>query len=248
MSREATPGLVNAEAALFAALERSGLLRLVRPWLRSTLAWRVSGLTLPTALVATGGSWGSIDAYVASMRQRWTRLGPYVPQGARVLDFGTGIGGNLFGLADHQIEGVGLDINPFYVGQANRLARRLGARDLRFVAYDGDTLPPLGTFDCVVSIGAFERIPAPAATRLIRQLSAVLRPGANFILYLLTEDARRAGFGRLLGPEAYTFWKAGGLQETFRAASLEVEHVERGYPTAGDTFVLRRAPGVPPAG
>ncbi|MCI4337465.1 MAG: class I SAM-dependent methyltransferase [Thermoplasmata archaeon] len=239
--RQTDPGppMTNAEAILYRVLMRSGFHRPLVALLRSRVAWRLSGLSLPTALFATTGSWGTEQAYVRTMRLRWDRFDRFVPPGSRVLDFGTGLGGNLLGLGERVASGVGVDINPFYVGHARRIARRAGATRLAFLAYDGVQLPSLGQFDLAISTGAFERIPKDPAAGYVHQLAGVLRPGGRLILYFLTPAARESGFGRLLGPAAYVFWEEGELRAIFHAEGLEVAHVERGFPTAGDTYVLR---------
>jgi hypothetical protein len=230
--------MINAEAVIYRALVRLGLHLAIVGLLRSPKIWRLSGITFPTALFATTGSLGSAESYIHEMGVRWERFGQFVPDRARALDFGTGLGGNLLGLRAKLSEGVGLDINPFFIGHAARIARRAKATHLHFVAYDGHRFPQLGSFDLAISTGAFERIPKAAATDYVHQLVGAVRPGGYLILYFLTTAAKERGFGRLLGAEAYVYWDKTELREMFEANHLSVEHVEQGFPTAGDTYVL----------
>lgn len=238
--REAVMG--DLEQVLFSVLHRTHLHRPLLTLLRSDTAWKLSGLSLTTAMFATTGSWGSIRSYIGSMELRWDHFKDYVPANARVLDFGTGLGGNLLGLSGRIRNGVGLDVNRYFVRYAQRIAHQQGYANLSFTWYDGHRFPALGPFDLVTSIGAFERIPKDAARTYLRALAGMTAPSGRLILYFLTPSARAQGFGRLLGTDAYVFWEDRELQEAFAAAGLRSIASVRGYPTAGDTHILEVPP------
>lgn len=228
----------DLEQVVFTVLSLTGLHRPVAKLLRSEAAWRLSGITLPTAIFATTGSWGSIPTYIGSMEVRWSHFTTFLPPRPRVLDFGTGLGGNLFGLARRIRSGVGVDVNPHYLRYAARIARSHQMPHLSFAWYNGTQLPELGRFDLTTSIGAFERIPKRRAREYLAQIATMMEPSGRLILYFLSTEARNRGFGRLLGPNAYVFWEETELVDAFDAAGLAVRGVVRGYPTAGDTYIL----------
>src|SRR5215831_17542977 len=93
----------------------------------------------------------------------------------RVLEFGCGPGGNLLALRPRLSSGVGVDINPGYIRHARRLARRGSGPRLDFLAYDGRALPPIGpAVDRVFAFGVFERLPAAATERYVRDVVRLL--------------------------------------------------------------------------
>ena len=83
---------------------------------------------------------------------------PYLKNG-NVLEFGSGLGGNLISIHNFVERGVGVDINRFYVRKANKLAYRTRANNIKFTKYDGKAESLKGNFDSIFSIGVFKRIP-----------------------------------------------------------------------------------------
>ncbi|MCI4345242.1 MAG: class I SAM-dependent methyltransferase [Thermoplasmata archaeon] len=237
----------DAEAMAYRLLHETGLLRPATRLLASPALWRASGLLEAAALFATGGSAGSIQEYVQSMEARWTPFGRWFTDAPRVLDFGTGLGGNLLGLRARVGSGLGIDVNPFYITRARRLAERYGARQLRFEAYDGVHLPLEPPYDVILSTGTFERLSKPAVRRYAGLLAAALAPRGRFIAYFLTTSARERGFGRLLGQESYVFWEESELDSLVRSSGLKLEERIARFPTSGDVLVMRPAGSGPHA-
>jgi phosphoethanolamine N-methyltransferase len=100
--------------------------------------------------------------------------------GARVLDFGCGIGGYDAALADMgAAEVVGVDIDAVSLAQARRMAAGRGLRGrLRFVRVDAGPLPFAdGDFDVAISKDAIVDVPDKAA--VFAELFRVLRPGGR---------------------------------------------------------------------
>ncbi|MCI4364105.1 MAG: class I SAM-dependent methyltransferase [Thermoplasmata archaeon] len=230
----------DAEAVAYRLLHETGLLRPATKLLGSPALWRASGLLESAALFATGGSAGSIGEYVESMEKRWAPFDRWFTDAPRALDFGTGLGGNLLGLRGRLGTGLGIDLNPFYITRARRLAERYGARQLRFEAYDGVHLPFEGPYDVILCTGTFERLRKPAVAAYVRRLALALAPNGRFLAYFLTAGARAQGFGRLLGQESYVFWAEEELAELLRSSGLELEERIPRFPTSGDLLVMRR--------
>ncbi len=239
---------MDAEALAARFMARSGRPAALRRILASDAVWRLSGLTYASAVVATTGRYLDVPTYVREMRKRMDRMRWFVPDGAEVLDLGTGIGGNLFGLSDGIARGVGLDINPFYIRRARRISRRLGATRLSFAAYDGSTMPELGPVNLVVAIGTFERVDRDRVEWYLRVLIDRSSPPRRFLLYFLTEAARDGGFGRVLGPGCYTFWSERQLAELFARLGLRTVRATPGLTGLGTTYFLEADAGAGPTG
>lgn len=72
-------------------------------------------------------------------------------RGKRVLDIGTGDGRLALGAAGWAREVVGVDPDPTAVREARRNARRMKARNAKFVVGPAQELPfPDGSFDVVI--------------------------------------------------------------------------------------------------
>ncbi|MCA9232051.1 MAG: class I SAM-dependent methyltransferase [Planctomycetales bacterium] len=139
-------------------------------------------------------------------RQRMESLVPYLSPNDRVLDFGCGIGGKAIAISDHVAEVVGVDINPWYIGQARRLAR--GRSNCHFQSYQGGSLPFSDDhFEVVYSWAVFERIPKTTVAGYVRDFYRVLKPGGLAAIYFLRYESSEAGFADLLGEEAYVFYR-----------------------------------------
>ncbi len=114
-------------------------------------------------------------------RQLFAFVEPHEFQGARVLDFGCGVGGSALGMAAllpaSQIIGVELDAR--LVRLARRLAdnRRLSNVEIR-VSPAADALPPdLGCFDYIMLSAVFEHLLPPERRILMPRLWDLLKPG-----------------------------------------------------------------------
>lgn len=188
--------------------KKDGVRRVIRPLLRSTAAWRLSGLTYYSAVAATRGKYVPVRQYVEESRAQMSEVMADIDlTGRRALEFGTGIGGNLIALAGRLSVGIGIDINRGYVRIAKRISKRLGVGNLSFQAYDGGELPNLGQFDLVFSIGVFERLPKSLVRSYLVQLRRALAPGGVIALYFLGEGAKSTEFVTRLGEESYVYWQ-----------------------------------------
>ena len=110
-------------------------------------------------------------------------LAPLAPEGAAVLDVGTGPGVLLVELArlrpDLRITGV--DLSPDMVAAAQRKLADWGGR-VEAVTGDVAALPfPDGSFDLIVSSLSLHHWPRPAEAR--PELARVLRPGGRICVY-----------------------------------------------------------------
>lgn len=237
--------MINAEGTLFRLIEITGRTRLVERLLRSELVWRASGATYLTSVIATTGSYGSPESYIGSMSARMTRLRPWFSQNDVVLEFGSGIGGNLLAVSPWVSRGFGIDINPWFTSQAERLRRRFGVENVSFHCYDGRHLPAFGRLDLVFAFGPFERIPKASARSYLTQLARALVDGGHLISHFLTDRDQQAQFARLLGPDAYTWWDTVELTALLGTLGLVEVSRSRDFPSSGVTLVLEKRRQLP---
>jgi cyclopropane fatty-acyl-phospholipid synthase-like methyltransferase len=141
----------------------------------------------------------------------------------RVMEFGCGLGGNLLAVSENIRYGVGVDVNRGFLRIAAQLCRKAGVRNLSFIWYDGKTLPPLGLFELVFSIGVFERLPKEQVRSYVEHLKKVLVPEGKLVLYFLTDSAKNSDFSRRLGPESYVYWSEDQLRGLFGDCHMRVE-------------------------
>lgn len=229
---------INVESLVMRIDGRANLRRFFRHFLRSDLAWRASGLTYATAVVATTGSYSSREGYLSNLAERMTVFYPWLGPNDSVLEFGSGLGGNLLGLAPKVRRGYGVDLNPRFTRIATRLGKAVGASNVTFLTFDGGTVPRLYPLDLIVCIGVFERIPKKLVTGYVSQFRGLLSDNGRLIVYFLTREATDAGFGRVLGDGAYVTWQVGELHALFHSLGFRVETVMRRFLGAGDTYVL----------
>ena len=113
------------------------------------------------------------------------RLIPFVPEGARILDVGTGSGlflGLLWQLGRIR-EGVGFDAKASAIAVAQAMAaqtRRNGAM-LSFEHRAAEAPWPEGPFDVVAIIDVLHHVPVPARAGLFVQAARALRPGGTLL-------------------------------------------------------------------
>ncbi|MBY0232302.1 MAG: class I SAM-dependent methyltransferase [Gemmataceae bacterium] len=102
-------------------------------------------------------------------------------KGTRVLDFGCGAGGLTFRLAEVCREAVGIDIEKVKVDHAIRMAAERGQENVRFVCYEGGTIPfGDSSFDCIFCVDVIEHLPDPAG--FVAQFRRLLKPGGQLLL------------------------------------------------------------------
>lgn len=104
-------------------------------------------------------------------------------RGRRVLDIGSGLGGvDLLLVAEHGASHVtGIDVDPWLVGEARRLADNNGLSDrLSFTVIEPGPLPFAdASFDVVFSKDAMIHIPDKPP--FYREVLRILRPGGRFV-------------------------------------------------------------------
>lgn len=194
---------------------------MLREFLRSHLVWRLSGLTYPTAVLATHGSYASPEKYVADCKLQMALIHEYFEHDSVVLEFGCGLGGNLIALGDSIQSGIGVDINGLYIRWAKRLARRFSPTELNFFKLHGTLLPAfLPTVDVIFALGVFERLPKSIVSAYLFSLSSKLKPNGTLLVELLSERAHGTQMTRRLGDDAYVFWTPNEATSTFSNLGL----------------------------
>lgn len=156
-------------------------------------------------------------AELVAVIRSWTAL-----EGARVLDFGCGIGRVAIALAPFAAEVTGVDISPAMVEQAR--VRAAGLDGVKFAASDGRTLPCSdGAFDCVLAVDSFPYlVQAGVLEAQLTELARALRPGGDLLVFNWSyrgdeaADAAEAvaatGFTTLRsGERPFAIWDATGF-------------------------------------
>lgn len=239
--------VVNIERLVLRIDGRVNFRRAIRPLLRSQLLWRASAMTFGTAVVATTGSLARPDAYLESTASRMGFISHLLSPSDSVLEFGSGLGGNLIGIAFRIKRGYGVDINPGFTKLAQRLARSRRAQNIAFVSFDGRTIPSLFPINTIMSIGVFERIPKNLVIEYLSQFRRLLPSGGRLVLYFLTTRAIDAGFGRVLGKDAYVPWEPEELSILFDKLDFSVASVIPRFLGGGDTYIMSYNPRKPGA-
>lgn len=123
---------------------------------------------------------------------RWAPLG-----GARVLDFGCGIGRVASALAARGAEVTGIDIAPGMIAEARRRAPGI---DFRCGDIDALAALDAGGFDLVLAVDSLPYlVAAGSAGRFVAEAARLLRPGRRLIVFNwsyrgdLAADLREAG-------------------------------------------------------
>jgi hypothetical protein len=210
--------------------------------LRSKLAWTLSGLSYPTAIVATRGHYESRRRYLIESRTQMAVLLPVMPANSRVLEFGAGLGGNLISISNEIRCGTGLDVNRGYLRIATRLARHSDVGNLTFASYDGTALPDFeGEFDFIFSLGVFERLSQSLVTTYLSSMATILCQSGRMAHYFLSDRARNSRFTKRLGDDAYTFWNPSMIAKT--VADSPIRLLEKGPLSIGygDVYVFERS-------
>lgn len=189
--------------------------------------------------ISSTPTWADGDAYEAFMG-RWSRkMAPKfltwvrVPEGARVVDVGSGTGAMAEALLARGAASVqGFDLSPGFVEAAKR---RLPDPRVQFTVADAQALPaPDASFDAAVSGLTLNFVPDPG--RAVAEMKRVTRPGGIVAAYLW-DLARGMGLLRNFwdvaveldpdraGPldegRRFTLCSREALGELFRKAQLE---------------------------
>lgn len=175
--------------------------------LSTKLIWRISGLTYPTAVIATNGYYVDKQTLIQIGKEENKTLLQYFDKSDTVLEFGSGIGKNLIAISNYINSGHGIDINPYYCRLARKLTKKFAIKNLLFHSYDGYNFPNLTKFDIIYENGVFERIPKNLVAKYVCSLrEKFLADKGKMILYFLRENAKLIGFTKRLGDSAYFFW------------------------------------------
>lgn len=188
----------------------------------SNFVWRLSGLSYYTGVLATRGHYLTKDDYLKESFKKVSALNIPIFE-KKVLEFGSGLGGNLISIAKQIKSGIGIDINPLFVYRAKKLARRFNCDNLTFLSYDGFNFPSLPKFDVIFSVNVFERIPKNVVKNLIPMLVALGDENSIFVLFFLNEYAQGTQFTELLSDNAYVYWTHDELSDLFSEYSMNVE-------------------------
>lgn len=193
--------------------------KLIQKIKASSLLWKYSGLTYRWSVLATRGKYLTFEEYIENSNKKIDSLSIDF-QGKSVLELGCGIGGNLLCIGDKLKNGVGLDINSFYIKRAKKLQKKLKLHNLDFICYDGRNIPMQNKFDIIFSVNVFERISKPNAQILVSQLSKLLSHSGIMVLFFLGSGAKFSGFANRLGADAYTFWELNEIEGMFLENNL----------------------------
>ena len=119
-----------------------------------------------------------------------------VPIG-RALDLGCGTGTNAIYLARQGFEVIGIDVSRRALALARRKVRAAQLADrVRLECGDVTLLRrwvPDDSLDFAFDIGCFHNLNAEARRRYVSALTAVLKPGAVYMLYAFEPQADRRG-------------------------------------------------------
>ena len=119
-----------------------------------------------------------------------------VPIG-RALDLGCGTGTNAIYLAQHGFEVIGIDVSRRAIALAKRKTRSAQLTDR--VQYERGDVTLMRrwvtgqSIDFAFDIGCFHNLNAEARRRYVSALTAVLKPGAIYMLYAFEPQADRRG-------------------------------------------------------
>jgi SAM-dependent methyltransferase len=209
---------------------------------RSEVAWRISGLTYATAVRATHGQWVSPRLYLEECRTQMGSIAPYISNGARVLEYGCGLGGNLLAISPCIIQGSGVDLNPGFLRHARRLARQEGVSNISFsrITNEAETIPGQ-SFDFSFTIGVFERLSRRTVEEIIRRMRRAMAPRGLVALYFLSERATHTSFTEQLGDGAYVFWSDAEILEILDQNGLQLVELFP-WSTGGRSAVLQDSP------
>jgi ubiquinone/menaquinone biosynthesis C-methylase UbiE len=149
----------------------------------------------------------------------------------RVLDIATGGGHTALAFAPHVAEVVASDLTPRMLEVAAEFAATRGARNVRFVRAQAESLPfEAASFDIVTCRIAPHHFADPAA--FVCEVARVLRPGGRFLLddQMAPEDEELDrfvnAFERWRDPSHVRAYTPSEWQTWIRDASLVVDLVE----------------------
>ena len=113
----------------------------------------------------------------------------------RAFDLGCGTGTNAIYLAQHGFDVIGLDVSRRAIALARRKARSANLA-IKFERGDVTLMRRWAisnSIDFAYDIGCFHNLEAEARKRYVSGLTAVLKPGALYMLYAFEPQADRRG-------------------------------------------------------
>jgi len=195
---------------------------MIKKLLRTKLIWRLTGLTYATAVIATVGHNVSKDNYLRWGKEDMSMFSQYFNSQSIVIEFGCGLGRNLFGIADKIKFGYGIDVNPLYIRIANRLKKHYNIQNIKFLSYDGTHFPRLPKVDIILEYHVFERIPKNQVRIYVNELrDNYLSEDGIMILFFLMDRAKGSGLTKRLGDGAYVFWNNSEINQLLEKLNLE---------------------------
>lgn len=198
-----------------------------KKFLGSTFIWRLTGLTYCTAVIATHGAYVNKNDYLKCGIDEMSSLSKYFDKSKTVLEFGCGLGKNLFGVSENIKFGYGIDINGLYIQWANRLKNTYKISNLSFIKYDGVNFPSIPPVDIIFEKGVFERLSKTKVRNYIKLLKEkYLKDNGFLILYFLMEKAKGTSFTKRLGDDAYVFWSDNEIGELLDELNLRITEVQ----------------------
>ena len=116
----------------------------------------------------------------------------FVPEGAKVFDFGCGTGAvlSLLSAIDRVERGVGCDVSEFAIQVARVAAHRLGTDRLQFRKINDWSEFPHEQFDCVLMVDVLHHISPEKRSEAIRVATGLTAPGGLFIYKDMTDKPR----------------------------------------------------------
>lgn len=108
-----------------------------------------------------------------------------VKPGEKVGDVGCGSGQFLLLLSEFSSASYlyGIEISPVLIQNANNLFRDLASSLYKFKEYDGNNFPEeLGEMDVIFLIDVLHHVPKKMQVDFLRDLVAIMKPGARLIL------------------------------------------------------------------
>jgi hypothetical protein len=179
-----------------------------RRLLRSRLVWWLSGLSYSLGIRATRGRPLTPADYFRESKSQMLALQPYFDRQGSVLEFGSGLGGNLISTSSWFSAGTGIDVNPGYVRISRRLAKREGIGNVQFAVIPRNTgFGIRGRFDLVFEVGVFERLSPEEVGLALRRLCPLVSERGILALTFLSPRAKGTSFVSRLGEDAYYYWR-----------------------------------------
>lgn len=198
-------------------------MNIIKKILASKTVWYLSGLTYPTAVIATHGRYVPYKKYLSECSNQMRLLEDYLSSSTVILEFGSGLGGNVVSIHNRCQLVYGVDINSHYIRIAKRNAKKIKAANVEFVVYNGRDVPQMRERPVTVfSLGVFERIPKDKVRSYLKELCEMLTEDGRLILYFLTERARKTPFTNRLGDDAYVYWSELELRELMVYLGLSI--------------------------